>query len=522
MEAIRIKNLRLLEDTGFIELTPITVLLGANSSGKSSFLRSFLLIRQSLEKRVSAPILWYGGDGGFVDFGSFNEAVYNFDNQKEISFIYKLPIDVIRRRWRLNMSLKEKTSITFEVKISNNQNNVVINSCLLNFFDHQIKITLNQEGMVENFIVNNNNFSEEASNLKNSQSRGGIVPHFTEIRKDEDESPRILRPNNSSSVLFSNLKDEVKKLLRANTKDETIINIIHQFPLGNSEDILDVFKKIKFDSWKKKTSSWTIDNSDYQLLRDIFIANICLNILSILEDYFTGFFQNISYIKPLRATASRYYRYQDLAVGEVDPNGENLPMFLKSLKVDQEDSFLQFKRWTEKYFKFSVDIHQSEGHVSLKIKELDSKQETNLADTGFGFSQILPIVTQLWCLTRKDKRSNINYPVTFAIEQPELHLHPKLQALLADAFIAAIQEAKEQGIDLRVVIETHSKTMVNRFGRRIESQDLKPDDINVVIFDREESHKSSTVTTVNYDKEGFLENWPIGFFEPDIIKEKLS
>jgi hypothetical protein len=128
MEAIRIKNLRLLEDTGFIELTPITVLLGANSSGKSSFLRSFLLIRQSLEKRVSAPILWYGGEGGFVDFGSFNEAVYNFDSQKEISFIYKLPIDIIRRL-RLNMSLKslkEKTFITFEVKISNTQNNVVI------------------------------------------------------------------------------------------------------------------------------------------------------------------------------------------------------------------------------------------------------------------------------------------------------------------------------------------------------------------------------------------------------------
>jgi AAA15 family ATPase/GTPase len=295
MEAIRIKNLRLLEDTGFIELRPITVLLGANSSGKSSFLRSFLLIRQSLEKRVSAPILWYGGDGGFVDFGSFNEAVYNFDNQKEISFIYELPIDVIRdvirRRGRLNMLPKEKTSITFEVKISNNQNNVVINSCLLNFFDHQIKITLNQEGMVENFIVNNNNFFEEASNLQNSQSRGGIVPHFTEIRKDEDESPRILKPHNFSSILINNLKEKVKELLRSNTKDETIFKIINQFPVGTSEDILDEFKRIEYGSWKKKTSSWTIDDSDYQSLRDIFIANICLRILPILEDYFTGFFK---------------------------------------------------------------------------------------------------------------------------------------------------------------------------------------------------------------------------------------
>ena len=49
MQSVGIKNLRILEDTGFIDIKPITLLLGANSSGKSTFLRFFPLIKQSVE-----------------------------------------------------------------------------------------------------------------------------------------------------------------------------------------------------------------------------------------------------------------------------------------------------------------------------------------------------------------------------------------------------------------------------------------------------------------------------------------
>lgn len=89
MDAIRLKNLRNLEDTGFVQIKPITFLLGSNSSGKSTFLRSFPLIRQSVATRTIGPILWYGN---LVDFGSFSEALNNKSSVKEISFIYKFRI----------------------------------------------------------------------------------------------------------------------------------------------------------------------------------------------------------------------------------------------------------------------------------------------------------------------------------------------------------------------------------------------------------------------------------------------
>lgn len=86
--AIRIENLRSLKDTGFIQIKPLTILLGANSSGKSTFLRSFLLFAQSVNKQLRGPISWF--DDAMVDFGDFQTAVNNEarENGEPIRFSY--------------------------------------------------------------------------------------------------------------------------------------------------------------------------------------------------------------------------------------------------------------------------------------------------------------------------------------------------------------------------------------------------------------------------------------------------
>lgn len=69
MKSIGVKNLRSLKDIGMVEIKPITVLVGKNSSGKSSFLRLFPLLKQTLEAKTAEPILWYGK---YVDFGDYD------------------------------------------------------------------------------------------------------------------------------------------------------------------------------------------------------------------------------------------------------------------------------------------------------------------------------------------------------------------------------------------------------------------------------------------------------------------
>ena len=87
VNSFRIHNLRSIEDSGEIELKPITILVGHNSSGKSSFARVFPLLRQSAEATKRGPILWWGR---LVDFGSFSEAVNRHSEEEEIGIDFKV------------------------------------------------------------------------------------------------------------------------------------------------------------------------------------------------------------------------------------------------------------------------------------------------------------------------------------------------------------------------------------------------------------------------------------------------
>ncbi|HFG2220775.1 TPA: AAA family ATPase, partial [Vibrio cholerae] len=64
MDSIRIRNLRSFTDSvcneKYVEIKPITVFVGKNSCGKSTLLRTFPLLRQSIESNTTGPILWYG------------------------------------------------------------------------------------------------------------------------------------------------------------------------------------------------------------------------------------------------------------------------------------------------------------------------------------------------------------------------------------------------------------------------------------------------------------------------------
>ena len=89
IEEFRIRNLRSIKDSGSIRLSPITLLLGTNSSGKSTFLRSFPLFSQSVSKHLRGPIAWF--DNNFVDFGDFRTAKNKYADVSEgIVFSYSL------------------------------------------------------------------------------------------------------------------------------------------------------------------------------------------------------------------------------------------------------------------------------------------------------------------------------------------------------------------------------------------------------------------------------------------------
>jgi predicted ATPase len=160
----------------------------------------------------------------------------------------------------------------------------------------------------------------------------------------------------------------------------------------------------------------------------------------------------------------------------------------------------------------------------VKIRSKDSDKDLNVADTGFGFSQILPVITQLWLLSSLPK-GNIQPTsrlvnrgtITYAIEQPELHLHPRLQGTLTDALVKSIKAAKEKKIELRLMIETHSEVLVNRLGQLVAEGKISPDEINIVLFEPSEKLGEVTIRNAQFDSDGYLLNWPLGFFEMELL-----
>jgi predicted ATP-dependent endonuclease of OLD family len=105
-----VKNLRCLTDTGIVPIKPITLLVGRNSSGKSTFLRAFPLLRQSMENARSSPILWEHPD--YVDFGNIDLAINGRSIERSVTFEFaaEWPEDEYIGRCDLRMEVAASTA----------------------------------------------------------------------------------------------------------------------------------------------------------------------------------------------------------------------------------------------------------------------------------------------------------------------------------------------------------------------------------------------------------------------------
>lgn len=527
---IRIKNFRSFKDTGFIDIKPITILIGKNSAGKSSFIRTFPMLKQSVEERTRTPILLYGN---YVDFGSYKDIKPNFTNDTdlyELDFILNKDIfNEINRQRRFTRygygyikqySKESFFDIQFNIKFEEDKKNVLhIKEINLIVLDNKINILLNySKKQVEHISVNKRTVINIENNIKFTDRGDFLFDFYQADAKTEDRMSRKY----SLEVLLQNLIiDEISKYVHGRTEEYTKWKIVEGLQITDDESILKQLRKKYPPSWYTNISKWTIESEQFRKIKDLIILYEIINsYLSAINNYMKYLFLNINYIAPLRATAERYYRIQHLAVNEVDPNGKNLPFFLDSLTDTQNEDFIQ---WTNENFGFKVDISKSEGHYSIKIIHED-KYKINLSDMGFGYSQILPILTQLWYSSSKYNRYNNRVPYhrfiekIIVIEQPELHLHPEFQAKFTDVMTKVIKNAEKNRIKLRLIIETHSDVIINRLGDLILEEEINADDINIVIFNKETENTPTNIEFAKYDSDGNLLNWPLGFFQPSIRK----
>ncbi len=304
------------------------------------------------------------------------------------------------------------------------------------------------------------------------------------------------------------------RLAHGKTNRTTIEALAARVPVASDEAILAYLKDAPGApaTFKRNAARLTVNSTVLAEIRNYLFAAALPDIIRRVDDSLAEFLKGVSYIKPLRATAQRYYRSQDLAVDELDPDGANIAMFLESLRKSERDSL---NAWLDTYFGVRLSSISAGGHTELKLSAGPESRFSNLADLGVGYSQMLPILLQLWDSTgARRKRGNRATSACVVIEQPELHLHPAYQARLADAFVATISDARAIGISLTLISETHSPYLINRLGELIEQGTLASKDVAVVLFEPSEAPDNVAVRSVTFGEDGILKNWPFGFFEP--------
>ena len=260
----------------------------------------------------------------------------------------------------------------------------------------------------------------------------------------------------------------------------------------------------------------TVQSESFLKIKNMVIASGLNQILETIDQELAGFLRGIRYVEPLRATAQRYYRKQELAVDELDSKGTNVAMYVDSLSQADKD---KLNRWLKHYFSVEILAKSEGGHIALSLKNEDSERSTNLADLGVGFSQIIPIILQLWQAaspnTKKNRSSKYLKHSCVIIEQPELHLHPAYQATIADVMVAALDNVKSVNRELSIIAETHSPHLINRLGELVSEGKLSPNDVDVIMFEDGSEAEESMVSVSRFDSQGVLTNWPYGFFEPN-------
>ena len=163
--------------------------------------------------------------------------------------------------------------------------------------------------------------------------------------------------------------------------------------------------------------------------------------------------------------------------------------------------------WVRRFgFGKGLAINELSKDLFSIVVETEAGRKDNLADVGFGISQVLPLIVQAIAAPEES--------LTIA-EQPEIHLNPKLQGVLAELFV------EMANADHRVVVETHSEHLLLRLRTLVAQGEI--DSRKVAIYFVEKKGEHSTIRHIPLEANGHVQpaEWPDGFFG-DTLQESLA
>ena len=227
---------------------------------------------------------------------------------------------------------------------------------------------------------------------------------------------------------------------------------------------------------------------------------------------------SLYYLGPLRKHPERTYQWSGDMPSDVGAQGEFTIAALLAASADGRKLNRGPRRPQQEFGPFIAAWLKDLGVISsfnvkpvakgrkefeVLIKTHASAPEVKLTDVGFGISQVLPALVEAFYAPPNSM---------VWMEQPEIHLHPQVQAELADVFISAVQARDENSKprNVQLIVESHSEHFLTRLQRRVAEGVIGLDDIAVYFCKRSET--GAELEPLKLNLFGEIENWPENFF----------
>jgi len=609
----KVSNFKSIREETELDIAPLTIFAGANSSGKSTFLQPILLVAQTLAHRVSSRSVVLNGSltrlGQFDDLQSLNSDIdrisigwtvkphQHAQNRRMVSG-RRLP-----RYYPLSRSVLSSVScdIAFDAEVSDGQMEIAqIQPRLLSsklsviardddkgdqVFFIDVGLANVSDSAVKQKWIDASDSEESLASLKydvevdhisladireeyvTGELAGCHLSHFLPERVsfgvdrviedaktvldilggDRLPSPimrRYYRPRNFTvpKIVMDYILGPaggLDKKTRKTFAEEVVRTQIRQSsePSPFESTPLDVFIEAYRSlppSVRREIRDGLADDQDFESLvsraikeerdEDLGIESLSPPLavrdgIRYLERFFAA---SVRYLGPLRDEPKLLYPLSPTAdPTDVGLKGENTAAVLE-LHKNQEIEYIPASAFSEaeidpqplvcslesavvdwlQYLGVAEGVDSTDqgklGH-KLTVQISGANRSHDLTHVGVGVSQVLPIlVTSL--LADPD--------TTLVFEQPELHLHPKVQTLLGDFLLSLTQLGKQ------CILETHSEYLINRIRFRIAAATdttLWKEAVKVYFVERPSAN--SKFREVEINKYGAILDWPEGFFD---------
>ena len=525
----RLTNFKAFGETVTIPIRPLTLIFGANSSGKSSIFQSLLLLKQTL-KEAENPNTALLPKGSLVDLGTYRDFVHRHEMERDFEF---------EARFDLTPPLTYKTykiqcpraglSVRFAYSTEKDRPEVFSgNLAVISDAGERQPIASYTTEFDEKYgertaKIDTNPVIDTRLGWDFWKSWWDGLEHCYTKEDSEALSTLILLNFLWDEDFFSTRNEEAKNILTDLWQDRAeklAEKCIQEFTsrrgyFGNFREFIsgrdDEHMIIDSYSSYRNFLPRDFDQPGFSNLSRQPWQWINLPIGRTLSNFHVNL-KNLVYIGPLRISPKRDYEFSGDTTDYVGQSGEYLPsiLFKDQELVEQINSDLDRLgvKYQVKLSKFQDDEGSPSNIFALRLVDTETKTDASLRDVGFGIGQVLPIVAQ----------SRLSEKKTLLIEQPEIHLHPAHQAELGDMFIrSALGEQKNT-----LLLETHSENLILRILRRIrETNDnelpegfppIGPEDVAILYVQPGENGAEVIEIPVTEDGD-FASPWPQGFFE---------